>query len=438
MYTVLMIALALLLVGLNGFFVAAEFAFVKVRKTQLELLAERGSKRAKSAIFGVTHLDAYLSVCQLGITLASLGLGWIGEPAVAHALLPALGLAGITNPAVLTSVSVAVGFSIIILLHVVFGELCPKSLSIQKAEATVLLLARPMYFFYVVCLPLVLVMNGISNFFLRLAGVGPAGENEQSHSPEELRMLIVDSSEGGRLDKEEGRMLDNIFSFYQKTARDIMLHRNDVIAFDVEMARKEALAQAGASGHTRFPAYEKNRDDIIGFVHIRDVQRCEDCQNLAPVVRNPIYAHETMRLDKLLRHMQRKRLHFCIVIDEYGIWQGIVTMEDILEAIVGDIQDEFDNEEPDVVKQPDGSFIISGDLSLDDIAEFMPLTCKRKDLDLYKIIAAYFIKYLDRIPEEGDTMELCDKLFTVIAMDKKRVRRVKVEHMPKDGPDANF
>lgn len=427
-----MIVFALLLVCLNGFFVAAEFSFVKVRKTQIELLAANGNKRARSALFGVTHLDAYLSVCQLGITLASLGLGWIGEPAVSSALRPLFDLAGITNPAVVTPVSVAIGFSIITMLHVVFGELCPKSIAIQKAQSMTLLLARPMRFFYVICLPLVVIMNGISNVFLKLVGIGPASETEQSHSPEELRMLIVDSSTGGYLNKEEGRMLDNIFSFYQKTAKDIMLHRIDVIAFDVAMSRKEALAEANESGHTRFPVYEENRDNITGFIHIRDVLHCENCKDLAPVVRNPIYAHETMHLDKLLHRMQIKRLHFCVVIDEYGIWQGIVTMEDILEAIVGDIQDEFDNEEPDVVTQPDGSHIISGDLSLDELAEFIPLTCQDRTLDMYKIIAAHFIEHLERIPEEGDVIVLCGKRFTVIDMDRNRVRRVRVEDLPED------
>lgn len=427
MYTALMILFALLLVCLNALFVAAEFSFVKVRKTQLELLAENGNSKAQSALFGVTHLDAYLSVCQLGITLASLGLGWIGEPAVAAALRPLFELAGITNTTVVASASVAIGFSFITMLHVVFGELCPKSVSIQKAEHVALLLAQPMRVFYVICLPLVLIMNGISNAFLRLAGIVPGAEAEQSHSPEELRMLIVDSSEGGFLDKEEGRMLDNIFSFYQKTAKDIMLHRIDVIALDVSMSGADALALAYESGHTRFPVYEDNRDEIIGFVHIRDLQRKEDCKNLAPVVRSPIYAYESLQLDKLLRRMQTKRLHFCIVIDEYGTWQGIVTMEDILEAIVGDIQDEFDNEEPDILAQPDGSHILSGDLSLDDLAEFMPLECFNRDIDMYKIIAAHFIEQLDRIPQEGDMIELCGKHFTVIAMDRNRVRRVKVE-----------
>ena len=325
-----MLAFAVLLVCLNGVFVAAEFSFVKVRKTRLDLLAASGDGRAKSALFGVNHLDAYLSVCQLGITLTSLGLGWIGEPAVARMLLPLLELLSISGPALLSSLSVALGFACITLLHVVFGELVPKSLSIQKAESAALLLARPMRFFYVLCFPLVLIMNGISNAFLRLAKAHPASESEQSLSPEELRMLILDSSRGGQLDKEEGRMLDNIFRFYQKSAKDVMLHRIDAIALSVADSRQEALSLAHESGHTRFPVYEGNRDNIIGFVHIRDVTRCEQCTDLRPLVRTPFYAHETMRLEKLLRRMQGKRQQFCVVIDEYGVWQGILTMEDIV------------------------------------------------------------------------------------------------------------
>jgi CBS domain containing-hemolysin-like protein len=424
-----MLVFALFLVCLNGLFVAAEFAFVKVRRTRLELLAAAGDRRAKSALFGVAHLDAYLSVCQLGITLTSLGLGWIGEPAVAHMLFPVLELLSITSPALLTSLSIALGFSAITLLHVVFGELVPKSLSIQKAESAALLLARPMRLFYVLCFPVVHVMNGISNAFLRLARVHPASESEQSHSPEELRMLILDSSRGGQLDKEEGRMLDNIFRFYQKTAKDVMQHRMDTVALDVEDTYNEVLACAHESGHTRFPVYEGNRDNVIGFVHIRDVMHHGQSTNIRPLVRNPLYAHETMRLDRLLRHMQGKRQQFCVVIDEYGVWQGILTMEDIVESIVGDIQDEFDKEEPAVIAEADGSYSVSGDLSLDDLAAHMPLKFQDPDMDIHKILAAHFMENLERIPEEGDSMELCGKRFTVTAMNRNRVRRVRVEDL---------
>lgn len=435
-YTGLMILFALLLVCMNGFFVAAEFAFVKARKTKLELLAARGNKNAKSALVGINHLDAYLSVCQLGITLASLGLGWIGEPAVAHALHPLFNLFSVTNPALITSLSIAIGFSLVTLLHVVFGELVPKSISIQKAEITALLLARPMRFFYVLFYPLVMVMNGISNLFLRIVGIGRASEGELAHTPEELRMLIVDSSKGGQLDKDEGRMLDNIFSFYQKSAKDIMQHRTDVLMLDVDSSSEAALKIAKDSGHSRFPVYEDNRDNIIGFVHLRDILNCGNCKNLRAIVRAPMYTHEGTHLDKLLHSMQLKRQQFGVVVDEYGIWQGIVTMEDIVEAIVGDIQDEFDQEVPDITREADGSYSVSGDMSLDDLAEHMPLECIDPDTDMYKILAAHFFELLDRIPLPGDSITICDKRFTVTQMERNRVRRVRVEQLSADGAEG--
>jgi CBS domain containing-hemolysin-like protein len=429
MYTALMLLFALLLVCLNGLFVAAEFSFVKVRKTQLELLSLAGDKRAASALFGVTHLDAYLSVCQLGITLSSLGLGWIGEPAVSHMLHPLFSFFFVSSPALVSSLSIAVGFTIITLAHVVFGELVPKSISIQMAEAVALRLARPMRLFYLLCLPLVTIMNGISNAFLRLIGVHSGAEGEISHSPEELRMIIVDSSKQGSLDKEEGRLLDNIFSFYQKNAKDIMIHRTDVIALDVTETRDTALSTAQRSGHTRFPVYEDNRDNIIGFVHIKDMLRSSAGASLSGLVRQPIFAPETMSLDRLLHRMQNKRSQLSVVIDEYGIWQGILTMEDILEAIVGDIQDEFDNEEPDVIALGNEEYSVSGDLSLDELAEHMTIECNDPGIDAYKILAAHFNETLGRIPEEGDSMELCGKRFTVTAMERNRVRRVRVRSL---------
>ncbi|MDL2216407.1 hemolysin family protein [Desulfovibrio sp. OttesenSCG-928-M14] len=430
MYTASMLLLALALVCLNGLFVAAEFSFVKVRKTQIELLADSGDGRAKSALFGVTHLDAYLSVCQLGITLSSLGLGWLGEPAVASVLRPALAFFSIGNPALVTSLSIAIGFCIITLMHVVFGELAPKSIAIQKAEDTALLLARPMRFFYVICLPLVTVMNGVSNAFLRLVGMHSASESEESHSPEELRMLILNSSERGNLDKDEGRMLDNIFSFYHKTAKDIMVHRLDAMAFDVDTKVADLLKAAHESGHTRFPVYEENRDNIIGFVHLRDAARQFDSENMRGMVREPFYAHETLRLDKMLQRMQETRQQFCVVLDEYGVWQGIVTMEDIVEAIVGNIQDEFDNEEQDVTDEGRGVWSVSPDMSLDELAEYMHLDCKGDDVHLYKIIAAHFMERLERIPEQGDAIEMCGKRLIVSRMEGNRIRRVRIEDAP--------
>ncbi len=427
-----MLLVALLLVLLNGVFVAAEFAFVKVRRTRLELLAEEGNTRARIALFGVNNLDAYLSVCQLGITLTSLGLGWLGEPAVSALLRPALELLSLNNPALVSSLSIAIGFMIITFLHVVFGELAPKSISIQRAEATALLLAVPLRVFYVLSYPVVTVMNGISIGLLHMVGLVSAAEAEQSHTPEELRMLILDSRKEGQLDEAEGRMLANIFSFYKKTATDIMVHRTDAVALNVADNPGSAVLRARESGHTRFPVYDENRDNIIGFIHVKDLLHNENHEDLRPLIRTPIYAYETVHLDRLLQQMQTKRQQFCIVVDEYGVWQGIITMEDVVEVIVGDIQDEFDNEEPDFTLQPDGSAIISADMSLEDLALYMPLTCHGASAGLNKSAAAHILDELGRIPIPGDALTLCGHRFTVATMDRHRIRRVRVETLPSD------
>jgi CBS domain containing-hemolysin-like protein len=206
-----------------------------------------------------------------------------------------------------------------------------------------------------------------------------------------------------------------------------MQHRTDVYSLDIDSTREDALQAAHDTGHSRFPVYEDSRDNIVGFIHIRDVQSGEGCETLRTVIRTPLYSHEGTHLDNLLHSMQSKRLQFCVIVDEYGIWQGIVTMEDIVEAIVGDIQDEFDDEEPDVIRLADGSYIVSGDMSLDDMAEHMALNCSDPGADMYKIIAAYFFEQLERIPRPGDSIALCGKRFTVSKMERNRVRRVRVQ-----------
>lgn len=422
-----MLFVAVLLVILNGLFVAAEFSLVKARRTKLELLAEEGSRKARMALFGAYHLDAYLSVCQLGITLSSLGLGWLGEPAVAALLRPALEFLGMANPTLLSSISVAVGFIIITFLHVVFGELVPKSISIQKAEDTVLFLALPMRFFYFVCYPLVVVMNGISNAILHLAGFSAASESEQTHSPEELHMLIKDSSREGQLEESEGRMLGNIFSFYKKMAKDVMVHRMDVSALDADEGLKGAAKLARGSGHTRFPVYEDNRDNIIGFIHAKDLLLMQPGGDLRDILREPLYVYETVHLDRLLELMRTNRQQFCVVVDEYGLWQGVITMEDVVEAIVGDIQDEFDNEEPDFTPQDNGAYLVNADLSLDELSAHMAISCHARDTNMYKILAAHVIDELGRIPVMGDSITLCNMRVTVAAMDRNRVRKVLLE-----------
>jgi CBS domain containing-hemolysin-like protein len=238
--------------------------------------------------------------------------------------------------------------------------------------------------------------------------------------------MIVDSRKDGQLEESEGRMLGNIFSFYKKTANDIMVHRVDVVALAADDSPAKAREIAGRTGHTRFPVYDANRENIAGFIHAKDLLHHGEATSLADIMRAPLYVYETAHLDMLLRLMQEKRQQFCVVVDEYGLWQGIITMEDVTEVIVGDIQDEFDNEAPDYLPQADGSAVISAELSLDALAEHMDLGCVDPDLNVHKIIASHIIDRLGRIPAVGDHITLCGKLFTVASMDRHRVRTVRV------------
>ena len=430
MYTGLMLAMAVFLVFLNGFFVAAEFSFVKVRKTRLEILSYKGNKLAKIALFGVHNLDAYLSVCQLGITLASLGLGWIGEPAIAGLVKPLLELLSINNPAVIHSTAIVISFICITFMHVVLGELMPKSLAIQQAERMVLFLAVPLKIFYYLSFPVVCIMNAVSTHCLRFFGIHSAGEAEEHHSREELRMIINNSSKDGDIVDAEGRMLNNIFDFYQKKAKDVMIHRLDVQRLEVSEGVEAAIAKAKKSGHTRFPVFNKDTDQLMGFIHVKDLLHYDSTTTLRALLRTALFVQEGLGTDKLLQLMQEKRQQICAVIDEYGVWQGIVTMEDLVEAIVGNIQDEFDNEAPDFVRQPDGSALVSAALSLDELEQYMPLPPEEGEEDSYKILAAHILDKLGRIPSVGDSIVLHSKLFTVAAMNRQRICRIRIQDLP--------
>jgi putative hemolysin len=231
-------------------------------------------------------------------------------------------------------------------------------------------------------------------------------------------------------------MLNNIFSFYKKTAKDIMVHRIDATSLYIDDTIDVAVNLAKSSGYTRFPVVDANREGIVGFIHAKDLLRRSSTAKLADIVRPPLYVYETMHLDRLLHLMQEKRQQFCVVVDEYGAWQGIITMEDVVEVVVGDIQDEFDNEEPEFVPQPDGSVIISAALSLDDLAGRMDISCMESDINMYAIIATHIIERLGRIPVVGDQVSLCGKVFTVTGMDRHRVRRVRVEGASEHGADG--
>ena len=426
MNTAIMLGAAILLVLLNGLFVAAEFAFVKIRLTRLEVLAREGGARPRAALFGRKNLDAYLSVCQLGITLSSLGLGWLGEPAVASLLRPLFEALGVTSAAMMHTLSFVAGFSIITFAHVVFGELAPKTISIRAAETTVLLLALPMRFFYILFLPGVKILNAAANLTIRLVGAANLHSSE-AHSTDELKMLIAESKAGGQLDEDEERFVNNIFNLDRRMARDIMVHRTRVISLSTDNTVSEAIARVKESGHTRFPLYDNgNKDNIIGFVHAKDLLSEPLDKTLGHFVRPALYIYDHLPTDEVLEHMRSDNQQFGLVWDEYGSWQGLITMEDIFESIVGDIQDEFDHEEPEICLQANGTLIVDSTVSPDELRNHISLDMGPDAEEHYRTLAALLADKFGEVPTEGDTTELYGADFTILTIDGHAITKILV------------
>ncbi len=430
-----MLAAAVLLVILNGLFVAAEFAFVKIRVTRLELLAAEGNARAKAALFGRRNLDAYLSVCQLGITLSSLGLGWLGEPAVAALLRPLFESLGVDNPALMHTLSFVAGFSLITFAHVVFGELAPKTISIRAAEATVLLLAFPMRFFYFLFLPGVKILNTAANLTIRLLGAADLHSSE-AHSTDELKMLIAESKAGGQLDADEERFVNNIFNLDRRVARDIMVHRTRVTSLSTSQTVADAIEAVRQKGHTRFPLYRgADKDDLVGFVHAKDLLTEPMDKSLERFIRPALYIYDHLPTDEVLEHMRQDRQQFGLVWDEYGSWQGLITMEDVFESIVGDIQDEFDQEEPAISVQANGNLVVDSTVSPDELRQHLPLNLGPDAEEHYRTLAALMTDQFEGPPQEGDSAEMFGAKFTVLKIDGHAITKILVAPCPNEAPE---
>jgi CBS domain containing-hemolysin-like protein len=339
------IFLTLFMVFLNGFFVAAEFAIVKVRSSQISLQSSGLAKKAASKIIG--NLDGFLAATQLGITLASLGLGWIGEDVVSQIILSAVhGLGFEMTDEMAHRIAIPVAFTTITVLHIVFGELAPKSLAIRYPTTTTLALAVPLRIFYLFFRPFIWVLNGIANFILRLFGIKPVGEHE-IHSEEELKLIIAESEEGGAIEASERELIQNVFDFDNRIVRQVMIPRMRIIGVPVETTMEEAMNIVLREGFSRYPVYKGSTDDILGVVHSKDIVTnfvTKSGKALTDIMRPPYFITETKPIDELLREFQKKRNQMAIVISEFGGTLGIVTLEDILEELVGEIQDEHDHE----------------------------------------------------------------------------------------------
>jgi CBS domain containing-hemolysin-like protein len=425
-------ALGLLLVALNGFFVAAEFALVKVRPTQLEPHISEGSRRARLARHMLRHLDAYLSATQLGITLASLALGWVGEPAFAWIVRPLVSLVARDNPDLVHTVSVTVSFLVITVLHIVLGEQAPKSMAIRRSEATAMLISFPLYAFYKVTYPAIWALNHTANRLLKLFGVLPAGEGELAHDEEELRRILASSS-ASQLTTQKRELLDNIFELSHRMARQIMLPRQDVVYLSTERALAENLRLARRSGHTRFPLCQGDLDHVIGLIHIKDIfHRERALSSLTEVAREIAFVPETLELDRLLKRMRTERFHMAAVIDEYGGVSGIVTLEDVIEEIVGSIQDEFDVERPELVEKGDGVYQVSGGMLVEDLEEALGVELSERDEDT---IGGVVLSELGRNPAVGDRVELGPVTLEVLEVQLNRVATIRINvHQPETVP----
>ncbi|TEB14209.1 Magnesium and cobalt efflux protein CorC [Pelotomaculum sp. FP] len=430
LFLALKIFLALFLVFLNGLFVAAEFSFVKVRPTRLAQLVAEGNPRAKSARICVENIDAYLSVCQLGITLSSLGLGWLGEPVAAKLLEPLLHAIGVTAPTAVHSISFIVAFILVTFLHVVFGELVPKSLAIQRAENITLWLAGLMRMFFYPFYPGIVVFNGTANRILRLLGIQPASEHEESHSEEELQMLVSESYKGGHLDKNEWRLLQNVFEFERRVAREVMLPRPEVVFLDKRKPLEENLEIARKTEHTRFPLIDGDSDHVVGLVHIKDLFKLPAGSSIDQVERNIMMVPEGLPLDRMLREFQQNHQHMALVVDEYGGTSGIITMENVLEELVGEIQDEFDQESPQVTTEKEGTFIVDGRMLLEEASEMFCL--KVDEEEEYDTLGGFVFGKLGKRPRVGDVVELPEHHLEIAEMRGLRIHLIRLNILNKN------
>lgn len=425
---ILKLAAVAFLVLLNGFFVAAEFALVKIRDTQLETLVLKGHRRARIARRIVRNLDAALSSTQLGITLASLGLGWIGEPVFADLLHPVMESLQIQSEEVRHSISFAVGFSVITFLHIVLGELAPKSLAIQKPLPTSLWVAMPLEWFYKLAFPFIWALNHTANWVLRRFGIEPASEADLVHSSEELRLLFAASQKHSGGTQLGGEIVRNAFDLQRRVARDVMRPRQEIACFNTEDSLAECLDLAEKTRYSRFPlAAGGNLDKTLGIVHIKDLYalrlKAKCAADLQSAIRKLIYIPETARLEKVLQLLLERKLHMALVVDEYGGTVGLVTLENILEAIVGPIQDEFDQEKPLLVKTGENLWEVDGLLPLHELAS---LTGQELTSEGLTTTGGWITQKLGGFPKEGDALPLGFYELRVEEMDGLRVAKLKL------------
>lgn len=424
----------LFFVFLNGFFVAAEFAIVTAPVMKIEEMAAGGHRRARVARYILKHLDAYLSGCQVGITLASLALGWIGEPFLARLIEPLLHGAGVQSAAVLHTVSFIIAFSTITFLHIVVGEMAPKSYAIRKSLRVTLLAAFPLHAFYVVFYPFIAFTNGAAMLLLRLIGL-PSDPVLHVHSEAEIRALFNRSAASGELTVDETQMMEKVLDFHDREAHQVMVPRPDVIFLSVESDAEANIKVAEKCGYTRFPLCDGDVDRVLGFVHVKDLYRAVREANGNPVdlrklKRSILFFPEHTPLQTILREFQARRVHLGIVLDEYGGTLGMLTLEDVIEELVGEIQDEFDREMPPVRRVGPTQFVVDGGCAVSDFEEATGVELPVTGADT---VAGVILDTAGDLPEEGDRVPVPGGTLVVEEVQDRRVTRLR---FLKKGPDS--
>lgn len=426
------VALSLLLVLffllMNAFFVVAEFSLVRVRRSQIDMLAAEGKRGAKNASLIAHDVNSYLSACQLGITLASLALGWLGEPAVSELLHPLFNLLGL--PAgVASGISIAVGFVIVTALHIVVGELIPKSLAIFSTERYALFTATPLVWFYRLTYPIMWLFNSITNGVMRLLGHDPADEH-QVYTEDEIRLLIDESTEGGLIDSHQNEFVDNIFDISDKNVADIMTPRPDMVCLNLNASLEDNLEIVDEHMYTRYPVFRKDKDDIVGFVHIKDLRDIPDSATMADVrIRRAVVVPESMSVMKLMQLLRSERTKMAVAVDEHGGTAGIATMGDVVSEIIGDFDDEYVHENNEsLVDLGEGHYMVSGPYPIDDLTD--ALGVEFDGLHTVDTVGGLLFDLFDRIPAVSDETFHDENgrhiRFVVRSMDGNRIDKVEL------------
>lgn len=424
--SVFMLILAFFLVFLNAFFVVSEFGIVKIRKSKLEELAKNNVKNAALALKITASLDTYLSATQLGITLASLALGWISENAFVRLINLPFEHFFSSSPILAHSIASIIAFIFVTLLHVVLGELVPKSIAIAKTESVVLFVARPLYIFWILFSPLIKLFDALAAFCLKLIRVRPASESEGAHSDEELKIIVGESLKEGYIDSIEGEIIKNAVDFSDTLAKEIMTPRKDMICLNAKDSYENNIDIIMQSHHTRYPYYEDSKDNILGMIHIRDLFENTIRQgekDLSKLVRNVIIVPETAHISEILNSMNRQQIHTALVVDEYGGTSGLLTMEDIIEEIVGDISDEHDLKIEDMRQIDSNTYEFAGKLSLYSVEEKLEILFTNTNDHI--TIGGYVFGLLGRLPMIGDRIDDAFFEFEVLEMDGARIKKLR-------------